>query len=77
MPPLPLQRLPTSVELPPVRKLESYPLADFLYDRARAAYDLELANLRWRKFKQSLTEYERDQVERIERLFQKKVRASG
>jgi len=63
-------RLP---QLPPVRKVESYPLADFLYDRSRAAHDLALANLRWRRFKETLTEYERDQVERVERLFAKRV----
>lgn len=59
---------------PPVRRVESYPLADFLYDRAKARHELQLSNLRWQKFKESLTGYERDQVERVERLFRKKVR---
>jgi hypothetical protein len=58
---------------PSVRKIESYPLADFLYDLAKAAHDLALANRRWLRYKETLTEYERDQVERIEKLFRKKV----
>jgi hypothetical protein len=60
--------------IPQVTEIERYPLADYLYDRAKAQSDLALAKLRWVWFKLRLPLDEREQVEKIERVFAKFAR---
>ena len=57
---------------PQVTKVESYPLGDYLYDRTKAAEDLALLQLRWRRYKESLSADDRNTIEKIERIFSRK-----
>jgi hypothetical protein len=56
---------------PATRRVDSYPLGDYLYDRAKAAHDLTMANLRWQDYKLRLPADERAEIEKVERIFRK------
>jgi len=57
---------------PLVRKLETYPLADYLYDRSRASDDLKKAELGWLWYIHRQPEDVQEAVRKVSRLFGKK-----
>jgi hypothetical protein len=54
---------------PPVRKVESYPLGDYLYDRSKAADDLKKAHLAWLYYMRAQPIDVQEAVVKIRRLF--------
>lgn len=59
---------------PPVHQVKSYPLGDYLYDRAKAEHDLARAKAAWFRYKLNLPDELRETVEKVERLFRQHVR---
>jgi len=58
---------------PQVTRVESYPLGDYLYSRSKSREDLALLQLRWRRYKESLSADDRETIEKVEKLFRGKV----
>jgi len=50
---------------------QPYPLGDYLYNRSKAQDDMIRAQYRWRKMIDGLSEADRQQVEKIARIFRK------
>ena len=57
---------------PATRRIESYPLGDYLYDRAKADSDLAKAKAAWFRYKLNLPDDLREVVEKVERLFRRR-----
>jgi hypothetical protein len=57
--------------VPLYKRIETYLLGDFLYDRSLSRSRLNQINLDWIWYKQSLPTADQDAIEKIARLFSK------
>jgi len=69
-----LEYVPEYARRPLTRRIETYPLGDLLYDRSKARDDLIRANMDWIWYKGSLSAANRDDIEKVERIFRKTER---
>jgi len=56
----------------PFKRVESYPLGDYLYNRSKAQSDLTSAEYNLRRIIDDLPEADREAIEKISRLGRKK-----